>query len=103
MKIVTVLFLIMSVMYCVGCGSAVTGTRSFDPVAYLKINGAKDGQIVLVDDLPAVTILKSNENAVLRVAPGKHRIRITQQDRILVDRNIYVSDIQTLEITVPTL
>jgi len=103
MKTVTVLFLIISIMYCSGCGSTVTGTRSFDPVAYVKIKGTKNGQIVVLDDLPAKVIFKSNENELIQVTPGKHRIRITQQDKILVDRIIYVSDAQTLEIIIPAL
>lgn len=103
MKALTILFLITNVIFCAGCGSTATGTRSFDPVAYIKIKGTKDGQIVVLDDLPAAAISKSNENELIQVAPGKHRIRITQKDRVLVDRIIYVSDVQTLEIIIPNL
>jgi hypothetical protein len=83
-----------------GC-SSTTGTLSRDPVAYLRLAGVTEGHTAVVDDLAPVALMPKKQQATLQVAPGKHRIRVLSGQSVLVDRTILVSDLQTLEISVP--
>lgn len=84
----------------VGCATH-TGTLSREPVAYLRFVGVTEYHMVLVDDLAPVQLTPKKRQATLPVSPGKHRIRVLRSDVLLVDRTILVSDLQTLEISVP--
>lgn len=87
-------------LFIAGCSTS-TGTLSRDPVSYLRLSGVSDGQIAVVDELPPVSLLPKKQQATLQVVPGKHRIRVLRGQTVLVDRTILVSDLQTLEISVP--
>ena len=84
----------------VGCSSS-SGTLSREPVSYLRISGLSAGLSATVDNLPPVALPDQSKPISLQVSPGKHHIRITHDQTVLVDRMILVSDLQTLEISVP--
>lgn len=94
------LLLIGVALSLVGC-STTTGTISRDPLAYIRLVGITATDSTQVDDLAPVALVPKDNYATLRVAPGKHRIRVLRGGAVLVDRSILVSDLQTLEITVP--
>jgi hypothetical protein len=54
-----------------------------------------------VDELPPVALVPQSKPNMLQLRPGKHRIKITRDQTILVDRVVLISDQQTLEISVP--
>ena len=84
-----------------GC-STYTGTLSRDPVAYIRFEGITEGYMAVVDDLAPVHLDPKKGRAILQVIPGKHQIRVLSGQVVLVDRTILVSDLQTLEISVPS-
>lgn len=93
------LLLVAMALFVAGCGST-TGTLSRDPVAYIRLAGVTEGHMAVVDDLAPVALVPTKQQATLRIAPGKHRIRVLNGQAVLVDRTILVSDLQTLEISV---
>lgn len=93
-------FVLLVSIWLAGCYSA-TGTISHDPVAYLQLQGAREGLTVVVDDLAPVPVVSQKGLARLKVSPGRHRIRVLSLGNVLVDRTILVSDLQTLEISIP--
>jgi hypothetical protein len=83
-----------------GC-SSTTGTLSRDPVGFLSISRITDNLTATVDELAPISLAPQRKPVTLQVAPGKHRIRILRDAALLVDRVVYISDQQTLEISVP--
>ena len=94
------LLLLSSGLLFSGCYSN-SGTVSRDPVAYLQISQARDGCMVIIDDLPPASLIIEKGQARVQVAPGRHRVRILLNGSTLLDRVVLVSDLQTLEITAP--
>jgi len=84
----------------IGC-SSTTGTLSREPVAFIRISRITDNLTATVDELAPIALAPQREPATLQVAPGKHRIRILRGQALLVDRDVLISDQQTLEISVP--
>lgn len=78
-----------------------TGTLSREPVAYLQLSGVGEGYTAIIDDSPPVALVSENGLAQLQIAPGRHRVRILRGGVERVDRTLLVSDLQTLEISVP--
>ncbi len=96
----TRILILGATLWLAGC-STTTGTLSRDPVAYLRLAGVTATDTAQVDDLSPVSLTPKDQQATLRIAPGKHRIRVLRSGAVVVDRSILVSDLQTLEITVP--
>jgi len=94
------MLLVALALLVAGCGST-TGTLSRDPVAYIRLAGVTEGHMAVVDDLAPVALVPKKQQATIQIAPGKHRIRVLSGRAVLVDRTILVSDLQTLEISVP--
>ncbi len=93
-------FSVFLTIFLVGCGST-TGTLSREPVAYIRLAGIQETYTAVVDDLPPVALVPKKRQMTLQVAPGKHRIRVFNGGVVLVDRTVLVSDLQTLEVSVP--
>lgn len=94
------LLLLVALLGLSGCYST-TGTMTRDPVSYLLISKSREGLTVAVDELAPVPVVTHKGQARVQVAPGRHRVRVLQNGTVLVDRTILVSDLQTIEITVP--
>ena len=91
---------VATTLFITGC-STTTGTLSRDPVSYLRLLGVTEGHTAVVDELAPVTLIPKKQQATLQVTPGKHRIRVLSGQAVVVDRTVLVSDLQTLEISVP--
>lgn len=83
-----------------GCSSS-SGTLSREPVSYLSVSPIAAVVSVAIDDLPPVTLEPQRKPRILQLKPGKHRVRISRNQTIVVDRVILVSDQQTFEISIP--
>ena len=83
-----------------GC-SSTSGTLSREPVSFLRISGVTDTLTAVIDELPAVFLAPQKKPVTLQLRPGKHRIKISRDQTMLVDRIILISDQQTVEISVP--
>jgi hypothetical protein len=55
---------------------------------------------VTVDD-HAFTLTKDNAKNHFEISPGVHRVKIEKQGQVVVDREILLSDRQTLEVAIP--
>ncbi len=84
----------------IACHS-VTGTVSHEPTAYIKILGANDGDIAIIDDGAPVKLQSGDDSDPIIANPGKHSVRVKRSGAVVVDREVLVSDLQTLEIRVP--
>ena len=93
-------FALLAAIWLAGCYSA-TGTISHDPVAYVQLKGAREGLTIVIDDLGSVPVVPQKGLARFHVSPGRHRVRVLSNGNVLVDRTILVSDLQTLEISIP--
>jgi hypothetical protein len=83
----------------VGCHS-MTGTVSHEPAAYISILGASDGDIATIDGGAPVRLHSGDDNDPIAAKPGKHLVRVSRSGFVVVDREVLVSDQQTLEIRV---
>jgi len=83
-----------------GCHS-MTGTVSHEPTAYIKIVGASDGDLVTIDDGAPVQLKAGDDNDPIAASAGRHEVRVRRSGSVVADREVLVSDLQTLEIRVP--
>lgn len=83
-----------------GCNST-SGTLSREPTAYLAVIGVNTELMAIVDGGDPIPLHPQSKAVRLQVAPGRHRVKILQGATVRVDREILVSDQQTLEIPVP--
>ena len=77
---------------------SMTGTVSHDPTGYFKIIGAADGDVAIIDDGAPILL---HPDAPVVVVPGKHRVRVSRGGAVVMDREVLVSDLQTLELRIP--
>lgn len=77
---------------------SVTGTVSHDPTGYFSILGAIDGDVATIDDGAPLRI---NPGTPIMVVPGKHRVQVSRGGAVIMDREVLVSDLQTLELRLP--
>ncbi|MES2661744.1 MAG: hypothetical protein V4629_00420 [Pseudomonadota bacterium] len=89
------------------CGTYQTTVQS-EAVTYLQLTGDVNGKQLTLDDNAPIDLstLKSfNENGKkvtkVQVKPGTHRVTITSQDILEIDRQIYVSEGNSFEILMP--
>ena len=82
-----------------GCAQQ-TGTISRAPAAYLVFLGEGIVATVTVDDR-SFALTDDNARNHFEVSPGVHRVKVEKQGRIVVDREILLSDRQTVEIAIP--
>ncbi len=83
----------------VGCHS-MTGAVSHEPTAYISFLGASDGDMASIDDGAPVRLHSGDGNDPIAARPGRHAVRVIRAGVAVVDREILVSDLQTLEIRV---
>jgi hypothetical protein len=96
-KVLLGLGLATSLAGVTGCHS-VTGTVSHDPTGYFSILGAADGDVAIIDGGAPVPI---RPDTPIVVVPGKHRVQVSRGGTVVMDREVLVSDLQTLELRLP--
>ncbi len=80
----------ITLLLLAGCGykeGVVTG----DAKAYLFFTGMTEGAQVSIDGGDAFGV-EAGRDHQYRILPGKHRVSVTRDGRLLVDREIYVGD-----------
>ncbi len=82
-----------------GCAQQ-TGTITKAAASYLVFVGDSTGSKVTVDDRP-FALTNENSKSHFALSPGVHRIKIEKLGRLVVDREILLSDRQTMEIAIP--
>ena len=96
-KVLLGLTLLSSLPEMTGCHS-VTGTVSHEPTGYFNILGAADGDSAVIDDNAPIQL---HPDTPIVVVPGKHRVQVSRSGTIIMDREVLVSDLQTLELRLP--
>ena len=82
-----------------GCAHQ-TGTVTKAAASFLVFLGDTNEARVTVDD-HAFTLTKDNAKNHFEIPPGVHRVKIEKQGEVVVDREILLSDRQTLEVAIP--
>ncbi|MDI1336442.1 MAG: hypothetical protein PSU94_09715 [Lacunisphaera sp.] len=90
-------FLLLAVIGLVGC-TANTGTITHAAIAHFAFVGNAEGAAVTIDEQTAVTL---GEHTKLATEPGRHRVRVSKGEKLVVDREVLVGDQQTMEILIP--
>ena len=82
-----------------GCAQQ-TGSLTKAAASFLVFVGDTTNAKVTVDDRP-FDLTKNNAKNHFEIAPGIHRVKVEKQGRLVVDREILLSDRQTLEVAIP--
>ena len=84
----------------VACFHQDTGALSRAPAAFLVFSGETSNALVSVDSRP-FELNGDNAKNHFELSPGKHRVRVTRQGQVVVDRELLLSDGQTMEVSIP--
>lgn len=90
----------------VACGSFKTVTQT-EEGSFLQLVGSTDNAVLQLDDirmdLNETESFDLNGRKVTKIAvpAGQHRVTITRGGALLVDRNIFISEGNAFEITLP--
>lgn len=98
----TVLTLFVLLAFVSGCNTKnqQTGTLTRAAASYLVFRGDTTFATVTVDN-QAFALTEENAKNHFELAPGIHRVKVEKQGRVVVDREILLSDRQTVEIAIP--
>ncbi|NRA59373.1 MAG: hypothetical protein HRU25_00360 [Psychrobium sp.] len=92
------------------CSSHYESTTAVDDIAYLKLSGNFVGATLILDnsdpiilDQPQIKTYRIDNKltAKLPLTKGTHKIRVTRDGIVVVNRKFYVSSGQTIEVIVP--
>jgi len=99
-KLTALLVLSLATVWLGGC-KATTGTITHAVVSHFSFVGNTPGAVVTIDDQSAVALDDKNAQSILATEPGRHHVRVTKGERLVVDREVLVGDQQTMEISIP--
>lgn len=82
-------------VFCVGCSQIPTEKQAAvdmrPQISFKIVNESTKGARVYVDNLDMGSILDYQENqAALKVLPGKHIVSIVLHDRVIYEESVYV-------------
>ena len=107
LKSVKALMIATLVALLAACGTYQT-TEQSSPGTYLQLVGKPDNVILTVDqktttDLNNAKSYDQNGKLITKFAvlPGVHRVTLTRNGKLLVDRKIFVSEGDAFEILIP--
>jgi len=83
-----------------GCWHSDSGTITKASASFLVFSGNPINAVVTVDNRP-FTLTEDNAKNLFEVPPGIHRVKIEKQGRVVVDREILLTDKQRVEIAIP--
>jgi len=81
-----------------GCGYK-EGVRTEAQKSFLYFSGDVDGALVSVDGGAQFSVKPGKDN-LYSIPPGKHKVFVTREGRVIVERDIYVGDGVAKEIEV---
>ncbi len=93
-------FVLVALFWLGGC-MANTGTITHAAVSHFSFVGNTQGATVTIDDQTGVALGGDGSPHLISSEPGRHRIRVTVGDRLVIDREVLVGDQQTMEISIP--
>ncbi len=86
-----------------GCGGYGEGVEQPAERSYLKFSGDLHNVMVKIDDLAPFSLSERGvgQNIVHRISPGKHRIKISRADEVIVERILILENQVTREVQIP--
>ncbi len=94
MTIISIVFLLF-----VGCAYN-TGTVQRAEKSYLQFLGKTDGVSVVIDETISFG-LSDEKDSLYQLNHGKHTIRVYRNNKLIIDRVIFLEDHGTMEIIIP--
>ena len=82
-----------------GCAQQ-TGSLTKARASFLVFVGDTTSAKVTINDR-AFDLTKNNAKNYFEVAPGVHRVKVEKRGQVVVDREILLSDHQTMEVSIP--
>ncbi|NGZ07642.1 MAG: hypothetical protein G8237_14965 [Magnetococcales bacterium] len=98
------ILLLMANLLLDGCGHYSESTTQLDDRGHLLLTGRWEGTELAIDGQAPVPLLPMDPATTKRtfeIPTGKHRVVITQQGRVLVDRSLFFTSQTTTEVHVP--
>jgi len=85
-----------------GCSTAInTGVVQRAEMSYLKFLGNTNGVFVEIDNSNSISLSNFEKNALLRIDNGKHFLKVYRNDKLIINRVIFIEDHATMEILIP--
>ncbi len=101
------ILLLCAAFLLAACGSFKTVSQT-EETTYLQLLGNKEDVVLVLDQTTTVDLntlqsfdLNGKEATRITVPAGQHRVTLTRKGALLVDRNIYVSEGNAFDITLP--
>ncbi len=98
MKYLLISIAFLSTLWLSGCGYK-EGVSVGDQKSFLYFSGNTDNVSVSVDDGEKFSVDNGRDNQY-KIKPGKHSIRVYREDKLIVNREIYVGDEIAKEINI---
>jgi len=93
---------VLCAMFLFSCGYQ-TGVIQKAEKGYIQFSGSRelDEVTVKIDDREPFKPNPSDTNALFEITPGKHSIQIFRNNKVIVDRMIFIDSQATYEVKVP--
>jgi hypothetical protein len=83
----------------VSCYRYNTGVVQKSEQGYIKFIGSYDTLKVVIDN--GESIVHRDKNRLYQVLPGNHEVKVYRNDKLVVDRVLFIDDKMTMEVNVP--
>ena len=90
---------LLASMFIVSCGGYTTGTIQKTEKGFLEFVGNPQGVMITIDE--GTPFAYNPEIQLYSLAPGKHSVKVSRNNLLLVDRAIFLDNQVTMEIDVP--
>lgn len=93
-----------------GCSTHFESVNQVNDSAFLQLEGQFLPTQLIIDNNPAIDLTEENVETFLLngktvarfpISIGKHTIKILRNNKVVVNRNIYLSNDNTFEVVVP--
>ncbi len=105
-----IMLIVLCTFYLSGCSSSYESTTQVEEGAYLQLSGNFLNGTLIIDDNLQVNLSEENTKtfelqgklvAKFPISIGKHTIKIIKDNKVMVNRKIYVSNKNVFEVVVP--
>jgi hypothetical protein len=93
---------IFSIMFLFSCGHQ-TGVIQKAEKGYLQFSGnwEWDAVVVRIDDREPFELKHSDKKILYEITPGKHSIKVSRNNNVVIDRVIFLESQATFEVKIP--
>lgn len=93
---------VLCAMFLLSCGYQ-TGVIQKAEKGYIKFSGdwSTDEVAVKIDDREPFRPRASDTNTLFEITPGKHSIQVFRDNRLVLDRTIFLDSQATFEVKIP--